>query len=148
MEGPGLSYNPDTGEFTRPTYKRKLAGCLRKDGYIVIRVKNVLYLAHRLAFFYMTGSWPKDQLDHINMNRSDNRWGNLREATNSQNMMNKNSRGVCSRVRKGRPGIWYTAYIEKDKKRYASTFRQEEKALLWRANKEKELFGNFRQEGI
>lgn len=36
----------------------------------------------------MTGKWPTSQVDHINGDRSDNRWANLRQATQSQNSMN------------------------------------------------------------
>lgn len=45
--------------------------------------------AHRVAWAVHHGEWPRDQIDHINNDRSDNRMCNLREATNSQNHMNK-----------------------------------------------------------
>lgn len=72
----------------------KQAGCFcEKTKYVLIRLCGKVYLAHRLVWFYVHGSWPLDQLDHINMKRSDNRIVNLREASNSQNTMN---RGVQS----------------------------------------------------
>lgn len=90
-----LHYDPDTGLFTR--IKRTAncvkigdkAGTIDSKGYVQLRVNGKLVLAHRLAFFYMTGEWPKDQIDHINGVRDDNKWANLREATRSQNGMNR-----------------------------------------------------------
>ena len=92
-----ISYEPDTG-FFRWAKKRPrcrvgdVTGCLMKTGYICIRVDNTLYTAHRLAWLYMTGAWPQDQIDHVNGNRTDNRWGNLREATNMENAHNRRKR--------------------------------------------------------
>lgn len=58
------------------------------DGYVVIYVDGIRYRAHHLAWLYMTGEWP-DQLDHRDLNRSNNRWENIRIATQAQNMMNR-----------------------------------------------------------
>lgn len=89
-----LSYDPETGEFTwlvsaSPRVRAGgPAGYLRKrDGYIVVRVHGHGYSAHRLAWFYMYGAWPRS-IDHIDRNRANNALKNLREATVSQNAMN------------------------------------------------------------
>lgn len=79
-------------------------------GYLETKVDGVRCLLHRLAVLYMTGCWPVDQVDHINGQRSDNRWSNLREVDNTTNIENrwrpnKNNRsGVlgCYRRRSGR----------------------------------------------
>ena len=90
-----LSYNKDTGDFIRlfrtsnSTKIGDKAGTAHNSGYVSISVLNKRYLAHRLAWFYITGKWPKNQIDHINGIRTDNRWDNLREASqniNSQNL--------------------------------------------------------------
>lgn len=60
----------------------------KDKGYIEIRLKGKLFKAHRLAFLYVLGRWPEKEVDHINMNRSDNSWENLREASKSQNKGN------------------------------------------------------------
>ncbi len=89
-----LHYDAATGIFTwikRPSNCVKIgeqAGCYDDKGYIHIRADDRLYLAHRLAWFYETGSWPITGLDHKNGNPSDNRIDNLREATQSQNVQN------------------------------------------------------------
>ena len=83
-----LHYDPDTGAFT---WLRSglVAGRARGGrGRVRITIDGQQYKAHRLAFLYMTGRWPVDQIDHINRDNSDNRWVNLREATSSQNRVN------------------------------------------------------------
>ena len=87
-----LHYSPDDGKFRRlvATIGKvgDIAGTLARDGYIYICVDAKRYLAHRLAFPWVTGKWPEEYVDHVNQDRSDNRWVNLREATNSQNQHN------------------------------------------------------------
>lgn len=65
------------------------AGYLDEEGYRVVRVDGVNYRAHRVIWLIVFGKWPKAMLDHKNGDRSDNRLKNLREASNSQNQMNK-----------------------------------------------------------
>jgi hypothetical protein len=89
-----LAYEPATGVFTwlvRTTNSVKVgdvAGCVNKGGYVHITIDGCCYLAHRLAWLYMSGEWPVDDLDHINGDRADNRICNLRDATESQNIAN------------------------------------------------------------
>lgn len=88
-----LSYDPLTGAFMWLARRGRQAlgtnaGTTQNEGYVVIRVDGVRYLAQRLAWFYMTGKWPKAQVDHKNRKRGDNRWGNLREANQAQQNLN------------------------------------------------------------
>lgn len=88
-----VNYNPDTGEFTWAksrfgARKGDICGRINNYGYREIGVDYRLYNAHRLAWLYMTGSFPKAGVDHINRIRNDNRWCNLREANQSQNSAN------------------------------------------------------------
>lgn len=89
-----VEYQPATGRFIRrvSTAPRALAGGIAGDmdskGYWRVRVDKKRYLAHRLAWFYMTGVWPAFQVDHKNTIRTDNRWDNLRPATQVQNFQN------------------------------------------------------------
>lgn len=91
-----LNYNPDTGVFTwaqnRPSrYGRRgdPAGSLHSSGYIHIRIAGNLYKAHRVAWCYVHGHWPAEQIDHINQVKHDNRIDNLRLATPSENSRNR-----------------------------------------------------------
>lgn len=89
-----MHYSADTGVFTwkhdvnNRTRVGSVAGTLSDTGCIVITVKGRPYKAHRLAWLYMTGEWP-DITDHINHNRTDNRFSNLRNGTVSNNMENQ-----------------------------------------------------------
>lgn len=81
-----LQYNYLTGKFN--WFTRQKTGNIDKDGYLIIRFKGKAYKAHRLAWLYFYGVWPKNQIDHINGIRNDNRIQNLRDVTadiNSQN---------------------------------------------------------------
>lgn len=88
-----LSYNPETGEFTwlvtrGRANKGAVAGKIDSHGYIAIGLNKRHYRAHRLAWFMETGEWPSCQIDHINGNKIDNRWINLRLATHQENQHN------------------------------------------------------------
>lgn len=107
-----FNYDPDTGlmsylerperEFaTNMTYARhkrrvgKVSGCRNIDGYIKIHIDGVYYYAHRIAWLIMTGelvNYPDFEIDHINGDRSDNRWCNLRKVTKSENQRNSSQR--------------------------------------------------------
>lgn len=89
-----LTYDEETGVFCWKIQKGwkfpgDVAGYIRQDGYVYIRVDAILYSAHRLAWLYMYGEWPKECVDHINNVKSDNSKKNLRAATNQQNMWNR-----------------------------------------------------------
>lgn len=106
-----LHYDPATGVFTwkvRTSSRVKVgdvAGCPDGHGYLCIMVGSRLYRAHRLAWLYVYGNWPEDQIDHINRNRSDNRISNLRGVTNKQNLQNASK---YSHNTSGHAGVsWY-----------------------------------------
>jgi hypothetical protein len=90
-----LEYNPETGIFTWIKRNGNIAGSFKKsNGYVIIRINKKDYRSHRLAWLYMTGSWPIYIIDHINgINIPNfNAFSNLRELTyrgNSQNSNNK-----------------------------------------------------------
>ena len=91
-----LNYNPETGLFiwlkSIPQIRIKIgdvAGTILNDGYIQIKTNGKKYFAHRLAWLYMTGELPENDIDHINLIKNDNRFCNLRKATKTQNFGNK-----------------------------------------------------------
>lgn len=90
-----LHYDSETGIFTwrsrtgNRVHIGQKAGFLCAGGYIGITIDRQTYLAHRLAWFLVTGMWPDCEIDHENTIRDDNRWINLRQATRAQNSHNK-----------------------------------------------------------
>lgn len=90
-----LQYNENTGVFTWKQSPAKhikigdIAGSLDANGYTYIRINKKLYKAHRLSWLYVYGEWPKNQIDHINGVKNDNRVINLRDVTNRENHQNK-----------------------------------------------------------
>jgi HNH endonuclease/AP2 domain len=65
-----------------------------KSGYLRVQVGLRKYLVARLAWLWMTGQWPKDDVDHVDLDRTNNRWGNLRPATRAQNIVNSGLRAT------------------------------------------------------
>jgi len=122
-----LDYDPETGVFrwkvvTSNRVKVGDAAGFPDNGYVRLSIYGSQFMAHRLAWFYVHGQWPDDEVDHISMDRSDNRIANLRPATKSENMRNrpaqKNNKvglkGVCEH--KQQPGK-YTAQITQNRKK-------------------------------
>jgi|SRR6185295_14362188 len=90
-----FDYDPETGALTNRTQRARAkigehAGTQRKDGYWSVSIDcSGRYLAHRVIWLWMTGTWPGRQVDHEDTNRRNNRWVNLREATPTQNNANR-----------------------------------------------------------
>lgn len=82
-----LIYEPTSGLFSRVGPGKAKVGSLDGTGYIHIGVDGKVYKAHRLAFLFMTGSFPVE-VDHIDGQSNNNKWNNLRGVTRSGNMMN------------------------------------------------------------
>lgn len=116
-----LKYDSESGIFTwkvrtsKRVKKGQIAGTVKDDGYIRIRIDGTLYLAHRLAWLYHYGTFPENEIDHINRNKSDNRIGNLRDVDRVTNAINKdlqsnNESGVAG-VRWSKGSNKWRAYI-------------------------------------
>jgi hypothetical protein len=101
-----LHYDPDTGVFTwrvrlsnvtpvgsvAGTFIGSVADRARGRMYRSIKIDRVAYRAHRLAFLYMTGEFPADEVDHTGHDRCDNRWRALTKATRRSNGQNQSLR--------------------------------------------------------
>lgn len=88
-----LDYDAATDVFRRKTGIRagEIAGWDCR-GYTRIEIDGERARAHRLAWLWVNGEYPRGPIDHINGDRSDNRISNLREATLSQNAANQRTR--------------------------------------------------------
>jgi hypothetical protein len=88
-----LKYDSETGMFywlvstSNRVKAGEPAGSI-SNGYRIIMVDKRAYRAHRLAWLYAFGSFPVNQIDHIDRDRLNNRICNLRQATNQQNSQN------------------------------------------------------------
>lgn len=102
-------------------YANKPAGTTCKhSGYVILDVFAQPHRAHRVIFALMTGDWPKGQIDHINGNRADNRWANLRDVSKKENGKNQkrsmlNKSGVTGVFWEARARKWRVK-INDDKK--------------------------------
>jgi len=119
-----FAYDPETGAVTWKSHKLKRKVGTRADrpngnGYLNIKLGKTTVLAHRFAWFAMMGAMPEWNIDHINGDRSDNRWTNLREASIAQNHINgivrcdneSGFRGVSQKRDKWHARIKYKGYI-------------------------------------
>lgn len=107
-----LAYDQHTGIFTRLVQTTPavqigdVAGTLTRNGYVQISVDGTFYYAHRLAWFYMTGKWPAEDIDHMDGMRANNQFANLRSATRQVNAQNK--RRASSNSKAGLLGVSHT----------------------------------------
>lgn len=111
-----LNYDPETGIFIRVysnserVKNRGIPEYKTKKGYKLISVNGKYYLSHRLAWLFMNGDWPKDEIGHINKINDDNRWLNLRSCTHQQNIRN---RGTPKNNTSGFKGVSWHVRVKK-----------------------------------
>ena len=151
-----LDYSQDTGIFRWKILNKyyhngsrkvgDIAGGFDGKGYTWIRIDGKIYPAHRLAWFYVYGAWPKDQIDHINLNKSDNRIGNLREADSRQNRANskpRSSSGLKGAHFSKHHRLWRSGIIYKDKRVDLGFYKTAREAHLAYMAVAKKLYGEF-----
>lgn len=118
-----IAYEPETGCFQWVSHpiKRYIgtkAGSANNQGYISIKIADKQYKAHRLAILIMTGEWPQEDVDHINRDKSDNRYCNLRVASRSQNISNSPAR---SNNVSGYKGVYFSNATRVKNKKWRAT---------------------------
>lgn len=89
-----FTYDEDLGVLVRNFKRGKaLAGshstCTDREGYLVVGIDSKLYRAHRVIWLYKTGYWPKNDIDHIDRDKANNRFSNLRDVTRAENKQNQ-----------------------------------------------------------
>jgi hypothetical protein len=145
-----LLYNPATGIFRWKVHKSgiridSVAGGRGRTGYREIRIDGTLHQSSRLAWLYMTGRWPKFEINFVNRNTSDTRWANLCEMTPSQRRINASRRSKL-----GVMGVYATdsgKYVARirvaGKRKNLGTFDTVGEASAAYAKAAKGVFGRF-----
>lgn len=151
-----VRYDPATGTFVRiKRSSHSIAGSVlttpHRSGYLCVGVFGRQFLAHRLAIFYMSGKWPRYQVDHKNGIRSDNRFSNLREVSQSQNAKNHGGhpkrriskyRGVRFRANSN-INPWRASIMVNRLEIFLGSYPTEELAFEARLAAEREYCGEF-----
>lgn len=146
-----FSYDPDSGiiswRIARPgRYAGARAGTVMTNGYIYIKIDQVYYLAHRIAWALVQGQWPTSKLDHRDGCPTNNKLSNLRLASDTQNGCNKR---VQRNNRTGVKGVFthgkrYTSRVGyRGKSYYVGYFDTVEEAKAAREIVARRLHGEF-----
>lgn len=150
-----LDYDPDTGKLTwiiSPGRKvaagSEAGGINKRDGWRCVRFEGKLYNASRLICAIMIGEMPRAEMDHKNRIRHDDRWVNLREATDSQNSCNRGLRADNTSGAKGitwveRLGKWKAESRFRGQYIYHGLFSEKEDAANARRSIAKKLHASF-----
>ena len=122
-----LHYCPDTGVFTWIRTKQvrmidKEAGTIAWNGYRDVSINGKKHGCHRLAWIYIHGDFPINNIDHINGIKTDNRIENLRDVSQSENLKNARLR---SDNKTGVTGV----YINKSKKSWTMRISAKENRI-------------------
>lgn len=153
-----MEYDPKTGLWIRLYVingrQRPTSGNpTHSEGYCRITIKGERKFTHQWAFLYMTGSIP-DEIDHINGDRSDNRWGNLRAATRTQNNGNRRvskrhlPKGVTEVMSRGKKtGRFFARIHHQGQRRHLGCFASVEEAQTAYMNAAIAAFGQFASAG-
>jgi hypothetical protein len=152
-----LDYDPDTGNFRwiKMLANRGPVGAIAGNvelGYVRIRIDGHRYFAHRLAWLYVTGEWPKREIDHIDGMPDNNRFANLREATRGENRRNsrkgKESKSqfkgvVYAPYSRSKTRKWRAVITAAKRTHHLGYFETPEEAHAVYAARARELFGEF-----
>lgn len=127
-----LHYDADTGVFTRI-----LAAGRASTGdaigwpvkkHLAVQIDGHNYYLHRLAWLYVHGEWPKEQIDHINGDARDNRIANLRDVPRAHNQQNfrkpnkQNTSGFLGVSYYGKTSRWVSSITVDGKRRFIGYF--------------------------
>jgi|TARA_R100000501_G_C2587213_1_gene88399 hypothetical protein len=147
-----LRYEKESGQFywIAPPWNHtnligQRAGC-NATGYILIRIDGRKYKAHRLAWLYVKGVWPKSRLDHRDGQTTNNRIDNLREATPAQNCANSRRRSgkvIAKGVRRLPSGKFQARIRHENKLQTIGTFQTEDQAAQAYFARARAFYGEF-----
>lgn len=144
-----LQYDPTTGHWIwlrspRAGYAGRPAGSLDAKGYWVIKIDGQSYKASRLAYLYMTGEWPEEEMDHVDTKPWNDVWTNLRPATRLENNQNRQMRNDN---RSGAIGVFWNSQRNKWQvqvdKIHVGLYDSFEEAVAARDSATKNFHGDF-----
>lgn len=147
-----FSYDPESGEIKRKENIGRwragtIVGTTAHGLYRATRLPSGKVYIHILAWALHYGDWPGSIVDHVDGNPSNNRIGNLRLATKSQNGCNRGATRLSSSgvkgVFRGRNGRHRAEICINKKRIYLGEFRTLEEARQAYASKAIELHGDF-----
>jgi hypothetical protein len=124
----------------------------KKNKYLRLQINNRRYVLHRLIWLYMTGSFPEKYIDHINHDKTDNRWENLREVSHRDNcrnfpMLSTNTSGQVGVSWNKEKNMWRARINIDDKEIFLGYFVEFHKAVDARKNAEV-LYGFHENHGL
>jgi len=157
-----LDYSPDTGVLTwryrdglpqrvaahNKRFAGKAAGYRTKRGtnhYLVLEIDGLPTLAHRIIFKWMTSKEPPYMLDHADGDGTNNRWENIRPATDKDNQGNRRGKanGLPKGVRQGSRGSYQAFMTQRGKFVHLGSFKTPEAAHAAYLTAAREYFGEF-----
>lgn len=136
-------YNPETGIFLRVKTSKPTGNINIKNGYLYLTIGRKFYLAHRVAWMMVYGSWPTGIVDHENRDKTDNRIINLRIADKAQNGSNRRGGYSSTHIR----GVYVQSNTNKFRVRFKNIhfgyFDTIDEAKLASQNAVAKLYGEF-----
>lgn len=111
-----FSYDLETGELRWKVNKGiakkgEIAGTMRPDGYRQSSADGRVYLTHRLIWLFVTGKFPINEIDHVNGDKTDNRFENLRDVNRVINT--ENQRNSVTGSKSGKLGVHWNSRSNK-----------------------------------
>ncbi len=141
-----FDYDADTGILSK---SGKPVGWGRNQNhYLKVDIDGGKYFVHRVIVLWMTGEWPLDHVDHIDLDIFNNRWANLRQCTKTQNQGNRtkrvdNSSGVKGVHWDASRGRWLAQISKNQRHIFIGRFDSIDEARAAYAAKAVELYGEF-----
>lgn len=143
QEAPNRSLAHSAAVWNATFASKEAFTAINSEGYRTGALMRIPMRAHRVVWAVVTGTWPSDQIDHINGDRADNRWENLREVSHALNQRNmkisrSNTTGFCG-VRLVRSGKYEVTIGAGGKNRFIGTFESLKEAVAARRGLEQQL---------
>jgi len=144
-----FDYKPLTGELfnrehCRKRFSWKKAGGLDVKGYERVKINESAFKTQRLIWAWVTGFDPGTlNVDHADGNPANNRWGNLRLATDQENSSNRRGKGYRYLYREGRSKHWYVCFQNKNQKVSGGYYSTEKEAAAAAAELKKACLGRW-----